>query len=57
MGYTQIKNIINDIKWFYRPKIIRIEVPKSFKTEKQKTNFIRKTEILLNKIIKIDYDR
>ncbi|QDP57494.1 MAG: hypothetical protein Unbinned2072contig1001_8 [Prokaryotic dsDNA virus sp.] len=57
MGYTQIKNIIRDIKWFYGPKHIRLEVPKSFKTEKQKINFIRKTETFLNKIIVIDNDR
>ena len=57
MGYKQIKNIVKDIKWFSRPKLIRIEVPRKFKTEKQKMIFIKQTETLLNKIIEIDYDR
>ena len=57
MGYYKIKNIVENIKWFTRSKNVSLQVPKRFKTEKQKTNFIRKTEIFLNEIIEIEYDR
>jgi hypothetical protein len=57
MGYKKIKNIIENIKWLRRKKNINLDIPKSFKTQKQKTNFIRKTETFLNKIILIENDR
>tara|TARA_R100000388_G_scaffold39145_2_gene30169 strand:+ start:1971 stop:2144 length:174 start_codon:yes stop_codon:yes gene_type:complete len=57
MGNKKIKDLINYIKSFFRQKTIILKLPKSFKTEKQKMIFIKKTETLLNKIIEIDYDR
>lgn len=57
MGYNKIKNIIYNLKWFKSDKNINLDIPKSFKTKREKTNFIRNTKTFLNKIITIENDR